>query len=502
MDKIKNIINTPWEDDEIEFVKGNWKIERSDCVGLYRYSVSGIEGQCEVDAVQLIQWNMAKVRDYPTLHPWDNADITFLTDGIIRDPRDKSNPKGKRNYLLEKDGKILCVNKYYLVQNGLANYGAKTAKEISMTKLSTMKVLTNIAWEEDEIIIVPQSGVTVAKAHSVGMYRVSYGGITSVRSAEFLVQNGYAERKFDVQLRKISKCTDTTIERIGKDLHGFWYSEDPKSIVSLRQIAKLSYLVESGDEPFAAIVTRCENKLSEVSAYLDAMNSLIVKFNTTKTKAESLYEKCNILLQNKILPFDRVNLFTFCTNFFADYDECRAVAQKAIPIVNTLSETMSQLETLYNKGVPNIDFDIDTSIFPQSIVDQLQEVKNKLEAKTFPLKTALSSAKTVFDNKQKIKEMLDNLSNIIKVCENTHEKVQNMLANRAELDKLVPKLGDKAKRKKIHIVNKTYKPDGIKFTTAMKIKHVGFGKYELTETNETRMFSAEELVYLKLAKYI
>ena len=505
METTINKLNLPWEDDDIEFLTGDWEIRRADCVGLYRYSISGIEGQRAVDAVQLIQWKMAKVCDYPTLHPWENSDVTFACDcEIIRDPRDQSSPKGKRRYLLEQNGEIWCVNKYYLVQHGLATYGAKTQKEVSALKLSGLAILQLYSWEEDGIIVVPKLGVSISKAQQVGKYRVTTGGITSVRTAEFLLQNGYAKRVFDVQLEHLAHCEPTSVEQVGKDLHGFWYSRNAETICSLRQIAKLNYQVEQCTAPCVTeILDDCIHKQEEMAALSSEINKRIQEYDAAQSQLDCAVKSCNNAFNRDILPFKGVGLLDDCSAFdelHTKFSDLCDVAEKQFAQLSSVVEQLNKLIAQCKKCVrPNVD----AKIFPQKVKDVLKQMEEDVKARLFPLQEIQNAAVKRVNQAKDYKKAKEALEKTQKTAREIASEVTDVSYRKNKLNQLADQLGDKAKKRKRHLFNRTYKPNGIVLITALRIRHTGYGKYEVEgkDGGVLAVLSAEDLVYLHLAKY-
>ncbi|MGN1040193.1 MAG: hypothetical protein ACI4QL_02080 [Candidatus Fimimonas sp.] len=504
METTKNKVNLPWEDDDVEFLKGDWEIRRADCVGLYRYSISEIEGQRAVDAVQLIQWKMAKVCDYPTLHPWENSDVTFACDcEIIRDPRDQSSPKGKRRYLMEQNG-VWCVNKYYLVQHGLATYGAKVQKEVSAVKLGGLDILKMYAWEEDGIIVFPPSGVSINKAQQVGKYRITTGGITSVRSAEFLLQNGYAKRIFDVQLEHLARCEPTTIAQVGKDLHGFWYSRNAETICSLRQIAKLNYQVEQCTAPCVTeLLDASIHKQAEMAVISAEINKCIQGYDAVQSQLECAVRNCHNAFNDDVLPFKGVRILDDCSDFDALHTKFCDLCDFAEKQLEQLSAVVAQLNELLAQSKKCVETNVDAKIFPPKVGEVLKKTEEDVQKRLFPLQELQLAATKRIGQAKGYQTVKDGLEKIQKTALEIACEVIEVKERKNQLNQLADQLGDKAKKRKRHLFNRTYKPNGIVLTTALRIRHTGYGKYEVEgkDGGVLAILSAEELVYLHLAKY-
>ena len=191
-------IYTPWPDDDIEFIiSPDWQVRRGSACGLYSYRMYHTEVLNEVDAFQLINWGMAKIRSFTLLKPWDD-EISFKNIGtVIRDITDGENEGAtKKSYVVERGGKFLRVNREWLIKNDRAvetNEGAEDEIEIDIDYSKE-----DSPWESDGIFfdaetLKKEKNVEIKRGRSEGTYRLLFGMISYNRKACDLLTEGLAQ---------------------------------------------------------------------------------------------------------------------------------------------------------------------------------------------------------------------------------------------------------------------------------------------------------------------
>ena len=183
--------DTPWESDGIEFVDSpDFVIHRAPYEGFYWYKYEGIIVEENTDAVSLLQWGMARRKRFLLCTPWEGAQIAFADDGtVLRDFGDGSTPQSARGYLVAEGDRIYTVNRYYLVDSGLAQ--ADDELFAGVCKVPNMQYKGEFnPWKEDKIFFVTDA--VIRKTDSVGLYQIVEGRVRKTRSARDLLREGYA----------------------------------------------------------------------------------------------------------------------------------------------------------------------------------------------------------------------------------------------------------------------------------------------------------------------
>lgn len=503
----EELIYTPWEDDEIEFQKGDWKIRRDECFGLYRYTVSGIECQEPVDAVQLLAWKMAKICDYPCMHPWERSDIDFTGEiVIIRDPTDKTGTICKRDYLFSIGEKIYRANKYYLVRSGYAKCGEKTLKEIEKVKITP----SADSWFSDDIVFTPKKNVTVVKAISSGTYKITVNGIRSVRNADYLVKNGLAVKVFDAKFDKLVKCKLTSIDELRKATCNFWLSPSADEIKTIREIAKAYDIVEKGGislikKRVSALFPDFEARASELLDIANAIEQIGVEEKNLDKQSKDCLKKYNSALT--VYKSKRVTDSVYTKDFNEAYQsvvDCYDSATASKKKIEELKQFLESKEADYYAILELIDKAnrIDASVFPKSIQQSLADLVEKSNEFKIQLNAVLNE---ISDYKNKKYEKNEKSLNDSKTgIDNLKRDIEKLWDRQSRLNALYKMLGNDKNKPKKYLINRTFKYDRIKFTTALKVKHIGNGKYviEDSKTVEKIVLYADDLVYLKLARRI
>lgn len=502
-----DLIYTPWEDDEIEFQKGDWQIRRDECFGLYRYTVSGIECQEPVDAVQLLAWRMAKICDYPCMHPWERSDITFTGEiVIIRDPTDKTGTICKRDYLFSIGDKVCRANKYYLLRSGYAKCGEKTVKEIEKVKISPSPE----SWYSDDIVFTPKKNVSVGRAISPGTYKIVINGIRSVRNADYLIKNGLAVKVFDAKFDKLVKCKMTSVDELRKATCNFWLSPNADEIKTIREIAKTYDAVEKGGTQL--IKKRVGAILPDIDAELEGLKDVQNAIEQIEIEGKNVDKQSKDCLTkyNSALTVYRAKKVTdeFSPKLFNDtyqsiincYDSAIASLKKIEDLRNFLDSKEEKYSSICQKTEDAMN--IDASVFPKSIqqmVGESVEKGNEFKKLVEDILNEISACK-----KKKYDKNNKSLDDCKQGVEGLKKDIEKLFDRQCRLNALYKMLGSDKNKSKFYLINRTYKPDKIKFVTALKVKHVGGGKYviEGTKAVEKIVLYADDLVYLKLAKRI
>lgn len=179
-------VRSPWRTDPIEFVtKPEYDIVRGSSPGYYDYAVDGVISSRQVDAVQLIEWGMARPIESDLFKPMKKFE--FTGNGMaIRDFVD-----GTENFLIQDGGKIATVNQYYLLANKIATPGAALLSEAKRGTIAKYES-ENMPWFDDEIKFTAGDGVVITKSAEKGKYRVQRYGAIVTYSANKLINMGLA----------------------------------------------------------------------------------------------------------------------------------------------------------------------------------------------------------------------------------------------------------------------------------------------------------------------
>lgn len=519
LEEVTEKIYIPWEDDEIRFLDGDWQIWRDDCFGMYRYIISGVEGQESVDAVQLIAWNMAEILCYDSMTPWGRSDITFITkDTIIRNPIDMSHPQGMRTYIIAKDDSFLEVNKYYLILNKYAKAGKKTIGVINDVCVNVCDI-----YPDDDIVLIPYSNVSISKAWTKGLYQIKINSMTLVRDAKYLLDNDYAKPAYQARLEELSKQSSITIDDLRKKTCDFWLSADAYEISSLRQIARTYAKIESGgDSELLRRIDELTKPLHDVEETLDNIEKSIVSYREQSNKLSNLSIESHDLI--KAMPDER--FIDVLSNIDKDKSENAYTrislnleeANRLLAICKGDLELIAKINAI---RVPDIS--INSKVFPKGVtvkIDGISKLTKKIKQRVSIDKAELKlfngdylpvvDKNFLLDNGKSLdvtdiktlEKILAALETCAKIAKNKLDTVRAVIERRDKLDKIKKILGNDAYKSKKYFINRTYKYDRIKYTTAIKIVHVGSGKYTIPKNPIAKnlLFSAVDLIYLGLAK--
>lgn len=186
--------DTPWETDGIEYVASDdYIIHRGPCEGLYNYMYKGYYVYDCVDAVQLLQWNMARIKGFSLFPSWAGSGIKFPINGAaIRYFADTSADESQRGYLICENQQFYVVNKFYLLAEGLAEVEDDALyKAIDVPNMSYKR--DEDPWKEDKLFFLPMGDFTIRKGRVPGRYLLTRKGTTRNVSAAELLADGKAK---------------------------------------------------------------------------------------------------------------------------------------------------------------------------------------------------------------------------------------------------------------------------------------------------------------------
>lgn len=504
---------TPWREDEIEFITGDWKIFRASAPGLYTYEIGGVSAQTVVDAVQLVEWHMAEVIRYEAHTPWV-PDIVFNSNfDILRDLTDQSAKADKKSYIIFSDGKYYRVNSFYLVLKGLA-----TATEDFKSKVDKISLRSSKSggdtWDEDKIVLVPKEGYTVEKAPSRGRYKVYKGYTCFTWDASRILEEGLAVTEYEKKLNSKSSCKSVSFSEIKKDTYNFWMDENADSVCSLHDIAirwhDLTYSVSSPE--LCKIFNYNRKILDSYSNSSETSSRLNEIYGEYKTHAANVEEGCGNLrtVLNKCVYYK--NLQFIYPSQEREFTELKNVFDRRMDFVLGEMKAVKQgVSTLITKAGGVLEsggeepFPLDKICFPDEIENtaEMREAKKNVALIEDYRSGNISGLKNdvensiaewengIFKEPGKLQAEFDVIAS----------KVRSMCARRVELDSFVFQLGAAAKRKKRYLINRSWKSDRIRFTTEVSViraENIGY-YYVLLNKSKKIKVSVIELIYMNLA---
>lgn len=519
---------SPWPQDGIVFLKGDWVIERGSAEGLYTYSVGGLKTHGQVDGVQLVRWHMAEPIAYAALTPWKGADIEFTDKAdILRDLSDTSKPVSARSYFVEistnKGVSIQRVNRCYLVQNGYAR--ASAAFKEYVLSLPVKGAQGNV-WPQDNICLVPCMGYTVEKGTSSGQYRVTRWGTKYNWNAARLLEIGLAVPLYEKNLAENAKATGVKITKMRERFHDFWMAPNAGEISSLRQIAALWHELENEpDSPMRAAIYAHNQRIYE--AHVAAKLSRLIHEGNLSTLEGKLSSLENLKKEIKKLDakYNSQAGTVWIDLLSEDYAPQPGRPARANPfdtaiertrgeLIKKLSQASSELcdaSSLLQeieKGMSGVGAAETATPFP---VDELPTPANKsmraAHNEQLELYASIQSTFKDFASKGKgidfnaLRGRLAGVSSAVKECEEREkgytQTVQKARARRKQLDNLIPGFGAAYRSRPPLLGPKPWPEDRIRFTTGVKIKRAyGSGLY----TVGVNLLNTRELLYLGLAK--
>ena len=237
---------------------------------------------------------------------------------------------------------------------------------------------------------------------------------------------------------------------------------------------------------------------------LDKIESLTKEFNLEGKNLRTKYSECQELYKKFFLPYEFVKVSdAFSKEYFDDkYNLFIGSYNSAFASADRINEIKDELESFMQKEFVNPELDINVSIFPKIIAEKLSVLIEKKREYVERYEAVSDEAKKL--QKQKYEKELISANDYYKNVEKINKKVKDVISRRAMLDSLYSHLSDEKRKSKRYVINKTYKNDRIRFITALKIKHVGNGKYVILNADSISNIAlyADDLVYMKLAKRI
>ena len=506
---------TPWPEDEIIFKKGNWTIARADAPGLYVYSVDEIVAHAAVDAVQLVEWDMAEAVSYSALAPWEGSEIEFTGKAeILRDLADHTKQVAGRSYYVEVPGgrggmRLQRVNRYYLVANGFAT-GSDAFKR-HVLSLSLKKSAGIESWAQDEIVITPKAGYTIERGLSSGIYRVGQGGFKSNWDAARLLEEGLAISAYDAKLLEHAKSANARMSELKERFNGLWMAENADGISSLHEIAVLWRELE--DNPKSPL-------LQTILAHNEGIRQAYI---AAKVQCISLSVKV-AEMRGKIQAFQ--SLYNEAKRFVADYhkysnvtadeltpeiDERRERAEKAIGKLRlTACEVSTLIEQVKSEAseikIPQAE-PFELTVCPSPKSDEMRALYTRIERacseireseQYFKNQTLVPDTTAWHAQVQSVAADIESLEADVKAVSET---VQRARERKAKLDRLKENFGSAYRSHRVPLFQHPWKCDPIRFTTGVKIKHGPIeSTYMVPDGNDFVLVHNFELIYLGLAK--
>lgn len=504
----------PWEEDELEFLPGDWEIERADTPGFYNYAIGGIQSLRSVDGVQLVEWGMAALLRYTMLAPWENSGIEFNGKAeIARDVLDRDGNVAERKYLVFVGKKLMRVNKYYLVKNDMAEGSEAFKRSVSQRPVRSNKYnKTCKPWVSDDILIkndLPSEVEKIERGATEGTYRVKIGRSSFTWWANSLIDKNYAVDGYSVKLEELCDSEKISLSSYKDATHGFWMCDSPGAVKTLRDIAKLWRELEKGYDGALAkkimssydyIYVGCDKKEKSLDGYgaaLAALDKELDKYNKNLEMLESDYAELKPYLTKRIN--DNINSYESLKNRFV------ATREKVKELRESLKDRSEQLQN----ELDCLDCGDDgekTEVFPIELLPQsLQEIvrgkydnimtfKERFDERRSDLKFQAAMYTESAENSQKFTD----------ICSGFYEvdaNIQSIITRRRELDDAKTSIDARLLNKKPMFPKKD-KNSRIRFITKVKISIEGYGKYAVYDKlGKGPVVTAEELVYMKLAEY-
>lgn len=258
---------TPWRSDPVRFTdKSGCEIVKGTSPGYYRYAVDGVVSSRQVDAVQLVEWEMAELFSSTLITPSERGVEFNGAETVVRDIS-LSNDDLSSSYLIERGGEIFSVNVYYLISEKLANPSA-SMKEAARRKVANLYESSSTPWLSDEIKFVPVANVKITKGKEQGKYVVNKNsGYSMIYTAARLVADGYAVKDENMYAPYYDELA--TVKK--------WSKKKRNALFELAlKYAKEEYDYDDGE--------------GEISSLLDCVLFLERATDCGKKKTESLYD--------------------------------------------------------------------------------------------------------------------------------------------------------------------------------------------------------------------
>lgn len=183
---------TPWRSDPVRFTgKSGCEIVKGTSPGYYRYAVDGVVSSKQVDAVQLVEWEMAELFSSTLITPFERGVEFSGAETVVRDIS-VADDVPSSSYVIERNGEISSVNIFYLVSEKLATPSVPM-REAARRKVANLYESSNTPWLSDEIKFLPVANVKIAKGKEQGKYVVNKNsGYSMIYTAARLIADGYA----------------------------------------------------------------------------------------------------------------------------------------------------------------------------------------------------------------------------------------------------------------------------------------------------------------------
>lgn len=496
-------LSAPWPEDDILFLKGDWQIVRAETEGEYCYSFSGVPAPRTATATQLIEWKMAEKIRYDALFPWEGSDIRYTTDTVVlRDLSDVGTAEGDRGYFLKSGRLFYYVNRYYLVKNKLAEGGEEFKRAVLSARVALPPSDGVEPWPEDGIVLCPQEDVTVKRGLRPGMYRVVKHGINANWPAFRLIEEGLAVSLFEKKLDLLCTQTKVTMSKIGKALEGFWMSETPCK--TLYEIAVLWRTLST--DPGCP-------QLLRIHEYNQALIDAYRAVTENRPDPEELRRACAEAVGEAEREYEAAKEFSvLCKNFWtisvneseADTVRCIAgFAESEQAFISAMARFDEAAARAAEGGAP-VELPKGEP-FPQKLLPQA--ARQWLAADYAAIEAARASVpgRKRVDVSRELRKASDlrarfpSLKHDVTLAQNAVDAVR---ARRSELGRVCQELDPKRLSKKPSAFRHPWKYDGIRFTTGIRVTHLGAGKYEVPYGSSTVTVTAEELVFMGLAEKI
>lgn len=511
---------TPWAEDEIEFLSGNWQIRRSHLEGFYDYTFGGVEASAPVDAYQLIEWGMAKVKTYDALLPW-TAEITFSEDAeVMRDLTVTEGDLTDRTYVLRENGKYLRCNKYYLIQQGHAVPTEALVQKIEKGKVKPKKT-EKIFWEEDKIIVTAKDGVVVEKGSRPGSYRVMKNGMTTTYDAARMVEAKLAVTFYDYKIESLEKHSALTWKKYGQELHDFWMNAHPEQIKTLRDVAMIWDGMQKNPDDVnlrriidynRALVpsnSSSDAQISAIKAYTLSLTFSRVDYDLAAPKAKEAANKIVEQFTYVSVLSDFALFNTLRITFETEKSKLATWRGSVETIVrNEAAEygSMTSGSSASTERTESASEPFPISCLPQeAITEQMRSDYNAALTKKSTPQTGLAEAHNEFKQKSgallnldiAFAELTDKVAAIlIEVGKRAHRRAELDNFKTSQLDGYIT-IG-----KKPGLFCKPHKDDNIRFTSNAKIKKEKICGYRLYGRVSHIYVSYVDLIYLGLAERI
>ncbi len=505
----------PWPSDGIVFVKGDWKIWRAAYEGMYFYAVGGTPGRDAVDAVSLMEWNMATLPTYIALTPWISGLV--FKDGdwqIMRDVFAGGANKNRKYYIQTASG-VEKVNMYELLARDMATCDASVEKEIESAALSAIKGDDQYRpWPSDKIVFAERAGVTIRRASAEGVYVLKNGSFSRSVNAARLREERLAISARDAGIARLRSSQSLTWQRLQSDFADFWKHEDPQSVDSFREIAAIWQELRTKNSP---VRQRIKGKYLETCAVIaEAMR----KIADCREAFGAMFARLREMdaQASRIITFaDGMRIDNFAEKKTQLEEQCEALAPllggfeeslnaELMPKINDVNAqaavlrgidmcALCPLEKLPSDFQKEIEGEVKEALGTGSLSQAIANVSAELA------RVSLGGDSDFAKSRNKLSNGVDKLRGVIK---DARARADALGERAARLDSYKGDIDGAIGKAPGWLTPRPRKGDGIAFLTAVKIKAASnFDGYLLPLKGGKRVpVSAADLVYLGLAKYV